>query len=141
MSQAPGRLTTDLKPDLEEIPRLAGEVESFLGRHGVPERTIMQVNIVLEELITNVISYGIPKSRDVHIRLEMDVDASRIEFSILDNGRSFNPLRIGDPDTSSDLEERRVGGLGVHLARQFTDSQAYERRDRLNVLRLVKRLE
>lgn len=141
MSQTTRRFTIDLEHSLSEIPRLATAVEAFLAESAVPDQTIAEVNLVLEELITNVITHGNVKSRDVHIRVEMEVDDTSISFSILDNGRAFNQLRIGEPDLEAGIEERPIGGLGVHLARRFTNSQRYERRDRLNVLHLVKRLD
>lgn len=141
MPQNTERFAVDLLPTLDEIPRLAAEIESFLSQRGVDDRTIMQVNLVLEELITNVISYGTPNGRALNIRLEMHVDATAIEFALLDNGLPFNPLDKPDPDLGADLAGRRVGGLGVYLARQLTDAQTYERReDSVNVLRLIKRL-
>ena len=65
--------------------------------------------------------------------------AGALEVEIVDSGPPFDPLSGGDPDVSGALDERPIGGLGLHLVRKLADESTYERKEGLNVVRLVRR--
>ena len=70
----------------------------------------------------------------------MELHADRLCVTLSDNGQPFNPLDLGAPDTTLPVEDRRIGGLGIHLARRMMDEVAYHRRADRNVVTLTKLL-
>ena len=129
-----------LDNDLPEISRLAEEVERFGAAHGLSEGTVFAVNLALEEIVTNIISYGYPDGGRHVIHLRMDLAGEELRIAIADDARAFNPLEKEEPDLDGSVDERPVGGLGIHLVRKLMDEVRYERRDDQNRLSLTKRL-
>ena len=124
---------------LEEMERLAAAVEGLGEEEDWPPALIFQVNLVLEELWLNVLNYGHEGgSHEVLIRLISDDESLTIELT--DDGRPFDPLEDAPvPDTSGELGERHIGGLGIHLVRTMMDELEYRREEGKNHLILVKR--
>ena len=64
-----------------------------------------------------------------------------LEVIYEDNGKPFNPLIEADsPDLNHSIEDRQIGGLGIHFIKSMTDQQNYQRINSLNQLTLVKKL-
>lgn len=117
-----------LAPDLSALSVLAQAVEDFGTAHALPEDLQGRLNLVLDELVTNSVSYGLPKVAEPELRLRLAVDRDAVVARLEDNGPAFNPFEEApEPDTSRELEERAIGGLGVFLVKQLADSSAYER--------------
>lgn len=117
---------------------LAGEaVEEFLGAQRVPRRTAHAIVMAVEELLTNTIKYGFDSGCGTErIRLRVDADRAEVRLEIVDRGREFDPLRWPKPDLDAAVEERDVGGLGLHLIRTLSTRQEYRRADGANVVTL-----
>ena len=64
----------------------------------------------------------------------------RLKFTIIDSGKPFDPTVQSAVDTSLSAQERKIGGLGIHIMRQNMDSINYERLDNRNILTLRKKL-
>jgi sigma-B regulation protein RsbU (phosphoserine phosphatase) len=134
-------LKVTLVNQLPEIRRLASAIEEFLGRYDIPADMVFQINLVLDEILTNVISYGFPTGKLSEIEIDMFLDDARVVFRILDFGSSFNPLaQATEPDLAANLEDRRIGGLGIHFIKTFMDEADYWRQGDKNCLLLVKRI-
>ena len=117
-----------LAPDLSALSVLTQAVEDFGTAHALPEDLQGRLNLVLDELVTNSVSYGLPKVAEPELRLRLAVDRDAVVARLEDNGPAFNPFEEApEPDTSRELEERAIGGLGVFLVKQLADSSAYER--------------
>lgn len=123
---------------LAELDRLAETVETFGERHAFPRKMIYQVRLVLDELLTNVISYGFSDDKDHVIEVEMRLVDSRLMLRIEDDAAAFDPLRADTPDLTTSVEDRAIGGLGIHLVRKLMDSVRYERSNGKNRLFLEK---
>src|SRR5262245_7430923 len=113
--------------------------EGFLQERGVNPELWFQATLVFEEALTNVIKYAYEDDREHEIRLEARITGSSFCLQVTDDGRSFNPLSLPPPDLDLPLEERPVGGLGVHLMRKFTESIQYERKKGHNIVTLIFR--
>jgi anti-sigma regulatory factor (Ser/Thr protein kinase) len=124
--------------DLGELKRLADIVSDFIQASGLAEEIAFQMNVCFDELITNTVSYGY-RDKDRHeIRVRLTVDGSRVSAEIEDDGDPFNPfLDAPPPDLDSSLEQRRIGGLGIHLVRTMTKAHDYCRLDGRNITRLM----
>jgi serine/threonine-protein kinase RsbW len=68
------------------------------------------------------------------------LDTDRVRVTLTDDGRPFDPLEMPAPDTTLTTQERRIGGLGIHLVRRIMDEVSYDRRADRNVMVLAKRL-
>ena len=126
--------------DLSELATLAAFVERFGAEHGLPPGAIYELNLVLEELVTNTMSHGHPEGGGAPIRLRMERIGDVVEMDLVDEGVAFDPRDAAAPDLTTPLEEREAGGLGVFFVRQFVDEIDYRRADGRNHLRLRKRV-
>lgn len=131
-----------LTNDLSDLDRLAEEVEVFCAAEGIEQSEALQLNLVLEELFTNIVSYGYEddaRTHEIVVTLESTDDGIRAQ--VIDDAKAFNPLEVDEADTSSSVEERQIGGLGLHFLRQMTREQSYQRKDGYNHLAFVKPVE
>ena len=99
------------------------------------------MNLALDEVVTNVIRYahdddGRQHQIVVRLALEQDVLTAQVE----DEGRAFNPVEAPAPDIGASIDERPIGGLGIHLVRSVMNSVEYRREDGRNVLTMKKKL-
>jgi serine/threonine-protein kinase RsbW len=99
----------------------------------------MQVSLVIEELVVNAITYGQQDPAQGWVRVSLQGDAQGLHVKIEDNGVAFDPFTsLSAPDITSDLDSRPIGGLGVHLVKEMTDTQRYERDGGVNRVTLLK---
>ena len=96
------------------------------------------LNLALEEAVTNVILYAYPEGTEGEVFVDAAAADTAITFTITDGGKPFDPTSREEVDINAPLEERPVGGLGIHLVRRIMDDVRYERRGERNVLILTK---
>jgi anti-sigma regulatory factor (Ser/Thr protein kinase) len=129
----------ELPSDLASLARLADFLEEFGQACGVPTSPLLRLNLALDELVTNAVTHG-GSTEPIEIRVEVAGDRLRAE--VLDRGRRFDPFREAPPpDLDSPLEERRVGGLGIHMVKKTMDSVDYEWTGDRNRVRIEKRID
>ncbi len=133
-------LSLRLSATLDDIAQLHEALEGFAEQEGWTSKLEFEVKLVVEELFTNVVNYGDCPGQPVEI--EFTSEPERLIIDMADRGRAFNPLvETPDADTSSAIEDRAIGGLGVHLVLTMMDETSYRRDGDLNRLSLVKRRE
>lgn len=130
-----------MPPKLEEIARLAEAIEGWCADAGVPVKTAYEINLMLDELITNTVSYGFADGREgkIWVRIEHTGD-SQLQITLTDNAPPFNPIDAHDPDVQADIEHRRIGGLGIYFVKQLSERIEYKALGDGNELRLWKRI-
>lgn len=119
-------------------------VEEYCQRLGLPQKSIFKITLVLDELITNIISYGYDDPDSYLIDVQLFCKDDGLVLVLSDNARPFNPLLdAAKPELDLPLEQRArpIGGMGVHLVKSLMDSVHYERVDDRNVLTLKKSLD
>jgi len=126
---------------LLELDRIADAVEAFGEAQDLPAKLRFQIRLVLDELLTNIITYGYPKDGEHVISVAMGREGSRLRFVLEDDARPFDPLTAKMPDTTATVDHRRIGGLGIHLVRTIMDRVAYERVGDTNRLILEKDID
>lgn len=133
-------LTATFSADLMEIPAFAEKLEAWGGAIGLADADIHALSLSLDELMTNAIEYGAPGAPETGFVMDVAItrDGDVVTAILSDNGAPFDPLSAAPPDLESPLEEREVGGLGVHFAKTLTDTQRYRHEGGLNVLTLTK---
>jgi len=135
-----GSITIQIAADVREIERLNKLVRQFGELHDVPSRTLYAVNLALDELVTNVMLYGFESPEGRKITVRITTAAGELTASVLDDGKAFNPLEAKAPDLNAPLEDRDLGGLGIHLVRSLMDQVSYARENNENVLTVRKRI-
>jgi sigma-B regulation protein RsbU (phosphoserine phosphatase) len=127
---------------ISEIPALQDAFESHARQWPAGASKLMPViKMALDELLSNIVKYAFPGSDDEQrIELRAEVSGDAMLISITDGGISFNPFAQETPDTSLSIEEREIGGLGIHLVKNTFDETTYERKVNRNVVSLRKRL-
>lgn len=133
-------LQLTLANDLAEIPRLAEAVESFCEPFEPSMKDILSIQLALEELVTNVINHGYADGHPHDFTVTLSGEPGCIRAVITDDAPAYDPLARPEVDTSLPLEERAIGGLGVHLVKKLMDVSHYERRDGKNILTIERRL-
>ena len=126
--------------DRAELGRIEPFTREFAANAGLSARDLFVLQLVVEELVTNVIDYGGVPVGEPAASVELSAENGELVITIRDCGCEYNPLLRQDPDTTLPAEERPIGGLGVHFCKKLTDSQAYERDGDWNVLILRKKL-
>jgi anti-sigma regulatory factor (Ser/Thr protein kinase) len=133
--------TLEIASDLSEIARVTVRLHAFGRTHALPETFVDRFVLALDELVANIIQYGLPTGGHDTILLSVTLDAARLSMELSDPGRAFDPLReTPPPDLDSPLEQRRVGGLGVHFVRTLMDEVTYRRQGDRNILTMSKSL-
>ena len=135
------QVSLNLKTSLDELERITAAVEDLGEQEDWPPAFTFRVNLVLEELGINIINHGYDDGiHEFDITLTSDANTLTIEIS--DDGRPFDPLHDApDPNTAASLEERSVGGLGIHLVRTMMDELHYRREQGRNYLTLTTHIE
>ncbi len=132
--------SADFVSDRAELEKLEGFTADFALKAGLSDKDLFALQIVVEELVTNVIDYGGVPAGEHAVRVDLSTDNGELLIRIADRGKEYNPLLREDPDVTLPAEQRPIGGLGVHFCKKLTDAQSYERRDGCNVLTLRKKL-
>ncbi len=113
--------------------RLAAAVEAFAEDADLPMKSAFTLDLVLEEIVTNILNHGAgPGGATVDIAIEREGDA--LKGTVRDNAAPFDPLARAPVDVTASVEERDIGGLGIHLVREMTQSLGYIYADGHNVL-------
>ena len=110
-------------------------IETGLADVGVTQELALELRLIAEEVITNVVKYAEADT----IQIDFKVSDITVVLDVRDNGKRFDPLGAAAPDLEASVEDRPLGGLGIHLVQALADEVSYERRDDWNVLRLTKK--
>lgn len=130
-------LSLKVRANRSEIGYLTAEVESLAEREEWTADLSFKVNLALEELVINIMDYGY-EGGDNEIDIHLTSEDHKLTIEIVDSGKAFDPLQDAPvPDVNSPLEERPIGGLGIHLVRTMMDDMQYRREGDHNYLTLV----
>ena len=133
-------ISIELKNDLAELERLTQVITEYCESCALGPHILFALNLSLEEVVTNVISYGFDDDGEHLIYVRIRRYDGSLEIEVEDDGLSFNPLEQEPPDISSPVEERSIGGLGIHLVRHYMDELEYRRLDDRNLLLMKKNI-
>ena len=116
-------------------------IHKFTGPLNCSKRTIMQLDLVVEEIFTNIASYAYtPNTGLVKILLKIENEPLSISLTFIDSGIPYNPLEKSDPDVSLLAEDRQIGGLGIFLTKKLVNDISYQYLDGQNILKIEKYL-
>ena len=132
-------LKINLTNNISDLTMLVTKLEKFFEENNISSIS-MPMTLILEELYTNTITHGASDGRDIFIEVNLGIDKNELVMTYKDNGIPFNVLELPGPDLTASIENREVGGLGVHYVKTLTDSVEYEYLDKHNVLKMKKKL-
>src|ERR1039458_8449308 len=101
-----------------EVARLQDQLESFARQHGLAARGLHDLQLALEEHLANILAYGYDDTLAHQIRIRLRLQAAELRVEVEDDGHPFNPLEQPAPDLSKPIDERPIGGLGIHMMRK-----------------------
>jgi sigma-B regulation protein RsbU (phosphoserine phosphatase) len=128
--------TIAMNGDPEQIAPSIEQFDHFARRHHLPDAVSRKVKIALDDVLQNIVSYGYPEGMDRDIEISLALTDRQLTLIVADNGVPFNPLEQAPPRTDQPLEQRELGGLGLHIVRNLADDLAYRREVERNILTL-----
>ena len=111
-----------------------------LAGWGLPQALAPKVELILEELLTNVFKYAYPAGAEGEAELGFELKDGSLRFFIADWGAAFNPLDCPPPDLTNDIDARKVGGLGIFFVKEMVDAITYDRTGDRNILAVTIRV-
>ena len=134
------RLSLVLRNQLSELKRMSETVSAWCGGNNFSSAVEFQVNLALDEIISNIIRYGWKDHGEHQFNVRLSLFDDEVTVEVEDDATPFNPLEVPVPDLTQPLDERPVGGLGIHLVRQVMDGLEYQRLDGKNLLVMKKKV-
>ena len=129
-----------IKNEIAELERVAVFVEEVSQLLSLDSETTMNLNLALEEVVSNVILYAYPQKMGENIIIKASSDDNILVFTITDKGDEFDPTKVEDADITLAGEDREIGGLGIFLVKNIMNEVTYQRLDGKNILTLKKNI-
>ena len=127
--------------DVNELQRVLSYVEECIGEMDCPAKSMMQINVAVEEIFVNIAHYAYSgEIGEAVIEVEITDEPKAVTITFIDSGVMYDPLAKPDPDVTLSAKERKIGGLGIFMTKKFMDELSYEYRDGQNVFSMKKKL-
>ncbi len=123
---------------LTESERLSKIIEELAEEKNLSPKFVFEINVALDEIITNIISYAYNDKAEHKILVKIFFLEDGLKIQIEDEGIAFNPMERAEPDITKSVMERPIGGLGIHMVRKLVDELKYKRENNKNILTLIK---
>ena len=120
-----------LDMDINELYRLNEFINELI------QKEVLQVELILEEIFVNIVKYS--DSEDISVYANFEDQTLTVEF--VDNGIPFNPLLKEDPELPDNIDDAKIGGLGIFLTKELADEIDYQYVNGENHLKIVKKVE
>ncbi len=131
----------NIKNELDELATVSQKLEELTEKWEVDMGIAMNLSLCLEEALTNVIFYAYPKGESGDILVTFQLESGSVSVGIEDEGIAFNPLTDSkEPDLEASIEDRQIGGLGIHFIKQFMDKLDYQRINNKNQIVFSKKI-
>ena len=130
----------NIKNNIAELHKINTVLEEISEKWDMSAKTSMHLNLVLEEIISNIIFYGYSDKEEHKISIELIKQEKEVEIIVTDDGNPFDlPATEDFVDKDKASEYRQIGGLGIHFVKTLMDSMTYKRKDGKNILILHKK--
>ena len=133
--------TLSARNNLQELPRLSEFLTSFFSLHGLPPDLAGDFELALEEVFANVVMHGHPGGGEHEVSVDVSLEDDFVKLIVEDSGIPFDPLEAPLVDLDLPLEQRGVGGLGIHLIKGVMDDLVYTRLKDRNQLIMRKKIQ
>lgn len=132
--------TIAITNEMSQLDVVANALELLADEWNLMMEETMKLNLVIEEVVTNIINYGYHDDEVHTINIRFSLDGDLFTMQIIDDAIEFNPLLQAEPDINLSLEDRKIGGLGIHFMRTIMNHLEYSREKGKNILTLSKKL-
>ena len=129
-----------IKNEESELMKVSGFVEEIVDELGLDMELAMNLQLVLEEMVSNVIFYAYPEGTSSEITLVAESDGKELTFVLSDSGKPFDPTAQEDPDLDVDPMDREQGGMGILIVKNIMNEVSYQRLGDTNQLTMKKKL-
>lgn len=130
----------EIENQISQLEAAHQALAEFARDSGLEDDVLFDLDLALEEVLTNLISYAYDAEAHSIIRVNMSRDLGRVIIEIIDTGHPFDPSRGGPQDLKNRFRKRKLGGLGLHLVNQLMDDVQYESTDERNILKMIKQV-
>ena len=127
-----------IKNKVSELEKVAQFIEEIGEELGLSMELQMNLNLVMEEMVTNVIFYAYPQDEEADIELLAKSDGKELTFVLSDQGKEFDPTAKEDNDLSVNPAERELGGMGIFIVKNIMNKVTYQRLEGKNLLTMTK---
>lgn len=127
-------LRLSVAPELADIGNLFRMVETFGEANKLPEPKVYVVNLMLDELVTNLVMHGKSNGETLTAVIRLQLGEGGISLTVEDDGQPFDPTAAEAPDVDAALEDRQVGKLGLHFVKSLANRVSYRLEDGRNLL-------
>ena len=125
---------------LDELERVNRFVEEICEELGLDMELQMNLNLVIEEVVVNVISYAYPESKEANIELLAESDGKELTFVLSDHGNEFDPTLSDGANMDENPAERKLGGMGIYIVKNIMNEVTYQRLEGKNLLTMRKEI-
>jgi len=133
-------LALSMPKNVEGLIELIGDANTFLESLPLSPEALYKANLILEEMLTNTIKYSFDDASEHEIRVRIALHDAELMIEFVDDGHEFDPLSVPPPREDESIEDRDVGGLGIHIVRRIAEWMEYHRDRGKNVLKVgIKR--
>ncbi len=131
----------EIENNISEIAKVVEWIEGIKEKLDFPMKLVFDITLSLDEILTNIISYGFDDSNRHIIGISYEYNFGILELTIIDDGKVFNPLESNAPDLDLDIDDMEIGGLGIMLVKEKMDNVLYSRKNERNILILKKKIK
>ena len=125
-----------------QFVEIAAFIKQFCEAESVASEDVSRLLVSVEEIFTNTVSYGFKDDSEHWVTIELKKHRDALEVEIVDDGIPFDPLtEAPEPDLSAPLEDRQIGGLGVHMVKYYMEDLSYSRDGVHNRIKMTLKLE
>ncbi|HDP68855.1 MAG TPA: ATP-binding protein [Candidatus Marinimicrobia bacterium] len=124
---------------IPEIEHVCEEITRFSRQYAVPDKDIFTLHLAIDEILTNIISYGYSDKDEHYIEIRYTLEKDYLKLEIIDDSNPFDPADAPEPDVDSNLADRKIGGLGIYLIKNMMDEINYSSKNGKNTLVLTKK--
>lgn len=129
-----------IKNHVQELEQVTAFVESIGEELRLSQELLGDLQLVMEEMVVNVISYAYPEGTTADITLIAESDGNELTFVLSDKGKEFDPTQQEDADMSINPAEREIGGMGIFIVKNIMNEVTYQRLEGHNLLTMKKTL-
>ena len=130
-----------IKNEVSELEKVAQFVEEIGEELGLNMEVQMNLNLVMEEMVSNVIFYAYPEGEEAEIELLAKSDGKELTFVLSDQGKEFDPTAKEDADPDINPADREIGGMGIFIVKNIMNKVTYQRLEGRNLLTMTKGIE
>jgi serine/threonine-protein kinase RsbW len=132
------RKEMSIKNQVQELDRVARFIEEIGEELSLDMELQMNLNLVMEEMVSNIIFYAYPEGVEATIELSAECDGKELTFVLSDQGRAFDPTLKENFDMDVNPAERELGGMGIFIVKNIMNQVTYQRLEGRNLLTMKK---